>query len=214
MRACTSRYTFLLLLGVLGCTPSADVSPVVRDLSEDPEPPAADQAQFENNDDRRFGLFADKFAAALVAKNYEAAWKLGSSHLRQRITAQQLASAEQESFQKFGQPTKALTAGSVTSDRDELRNPADVTDAIDRVSVARSVGDIPASVPVELRRASVQIDVLRDPKTIPDYKAEPADTDSSDDDEAPRSYLTVVLVEEKGKLGVAHFWHRWPDILD
>lgn len=204
---------FLLILPAAGCKPIAE--PVIQvDAEVEEESGPADERQFESADDRRYALFADDFAKALAAKNYEATWKLGSSHLRERMSPQDLAAAEEKELAKYGQPTKALPATSVTSDREELRNPADVTDAIDRIGVARSVGDIPASVPVELRRASVQIDILRDPKTIPGFQAEPQDKESADEDEAPRSYLTVVLVEENGQLGVAHYWHRWPDMLD
>ena len=200
----------LLVALIGGCNQAATSD----EEDEDGATAAADEREFESADERRYALFADQFAAAVAQKDYPAAWKLGSSHLRSRTTAEQFAQTEQESLAKFGQPVKALPAGAVYSKREELLNPADVPDPVDRLIVVRAVGETPATVPVDLRRASVQVDILRDPKTVPGYTADDDAKTPPDEDEAPRSYLTVVLVEENGELGVAHYWHRWPDVLD
>ncbi len=77
------------------------------------------------------------------------------------------------------------------------------------------MGDLPDTVPVEIRKASIQMEVQRDPKTIPDLeKKSGMKIEELTPDDQPVSYLTVVLVKDNDRLAVAHYFHRWRNILD
>lgn len=165
---------------------------------------------------------ADAFAAALVRGDYPAAHALCSSHLRSRLSAEQIAEAERRSIAEFGKPTKVHPTEYVNTEADELAGPRhevpgeDALDAaIRKISAQRAVGDIPDAVPVSIRRGSIVVEVTRDPRTIPNFEADTGvSIDQLTGDDMPHSYLTMVLVEEDGQMRVAHYWHRWPDIGD
>lgn len=79
----------------------------------------------------------------------------------------------------------------------------------------RAVGEIPPSVPVPVRRASVRLEIERDPETIPDFQERTGfRPEEMTDQDRVVSYLTVVIIEESRTFGVAYYFHRWPDIWD
>jgi hypothetical protein len=176
------------------------------------------EVDFESPEVKRYCQFADRFARLLVDEKYDDAYALCCDDLRKLVTKEQFADARRKDRAKFGTPRKCPPSSAAETDRNILRGPEDVkaegdrlSQGIDKISAARAVGDMPRSIPFDIRRAGVQIDLEIDPRTVSKEETKGAELDADDE---VYSYLHVVVVEEKGELKVGHVWQRWPDILD
>lgn len=176
------------------------------------------ETTYESKEEERYCKFADRFARLLVDEKYEDAYTLCCADLRKLVTGEQFAEARRKDRAKFGTPRRCPPSGAAETDRNILRGPEDVkaegdqlSQGIDKISAARAVGDMPRSIPFDIRRASVQIDLEIDPRTVPKEQTRGAELDA---DAEVYSFLHVVVVEEQGELKVGYVWQRWPDILD
>lgn len=172
--------------------------------------------------ERDYSRLAKAFGQALVKGDYKTAHSLGSKDFQTRTSVDQLAEAEDKSFKEFGKPVKIADAEKPNTDANDLAGPnhtvageSPVDAGIRKLSARRAVGDLPDTVPVESRKASIQMEVQRDPRTIPDFeKKSGMKIEELTPDDAPASYMTVVLVKDNDRLAVAHYFHRWRNILD
>jgi hypothetical protein len=176
---------------------------------------------YQSSTEREYARLAYNFAKALQSGDYDAAYKLGSSHLQSRIKVADLERTETQSKKEFGLPLR-LYSDPVVNTTGDLKGPGhvpgskeNVTASLKNMKAMRAVGEIPESVPVGIRRASVRVEIERDPYTIPDFQSRTGITpDDLTDQDRVVSYLTAVIIEENRVLGVAYFYHRWPDIWD
>lgn len=177
-----------------------------------------EEISYESPEEQKYCRFADRFARLLVDEKYDDAYALCCDDLRKLVAREQFAEARRKDRATFGTPRKSVPSGGAEMDRNLLRGPEDVkadgdqlSQGIDKISAARAVGDMPRTIPFDIRRAGVQIELQIDPLSVP--KEATRGEELSPDDEVT-SYLHVVVVEEQGQLKVGHLWQRWPDILD
>ena len=159
---------------------------------------------FENAEEARYAKEGRPFAQAVAKQDFDAAYAMLSSHARSRMTSAEFKAIHLKAHADFFVPLAADKAYVVETDSHILSgevDPAgDRTDqAIDRISIERYVGDVPDNVPKFIRRAAL---------------AAPFYDKDKDDVDARACYLTFLLVEDEGKLKVAHFFYRWHDMLD
>jgi hypothetical protein len=188
----------------------------------DSEDDALVGGEYETPQEREYAKLALRFARVLANDDFAEACALGSSHFRTDMNVDALEAAEMKSRDSFGKPTRVFNGPAVNVDPADLAGPkkrvpgeSTLDASLRRMSASRAVGEIPDSVPLEIRKASVEVEIERDPRTIPDFEEK---TGMKPEEVTPEdrivSYLTVVIVEEQGTLGVAHYFHRWPDVWD
>lgn len=170
--------------------------------------------------EREYTRFAFEFAQALVTDDFQKAYRSASSHLQTDQTLEQFEAAEKKSREMFGVPLR-IFAGSVNTNPLDLAGPMKqaagetmLAASQRQVSAIRAVGEIPDDVPINIRKASVTLEIERDPSTIPEFEAQTGiNPERLTENDRIISYLTMVIVEE-GTLGVAYYFYRWPDIWD
>ena len=178
--------------------------------------------EYKTPQEREYAKLAMRFAQALVKDDFSAARAAGSRHLKSDLTIEQLETAEKKSREIFGAPLRIFPGRSVNTSPIELagpnqkwigENPLDAS--LRKMSASRAVGEMPDSIPRDIRKASVELEIERDPSSIPDFQEQTGlNPDDVTAEDRVISYLTVVLVEENETLGVAHFFYRWPDNWD
>lgn len=164
----------------------------------------ADDETFENPEEARYAKEGRPFAMAIFKQDFAAAYAMLSSHAKARMSPEEFKAFHVEAHEEHFVPFAADKAYVVETDSHILSgevDPAgDRTDqAIDRISIERYVGEVPDDVPKFIRRAAL---------------AAPFYDKDKDDVDARACYLTFLLVEDEGKLKVAHFFYRWHDMLD
>lgn len=177
---------------------------------------------YQSSTEREYARLAYNFAKALQSGDYDAAYKFGSSHLQSRIKVVELERTETQSKKEFGIPLRIYSDPGVNTNAEDLMGPQSVPGSKENVTAnlrnmkaMRAVGETPGSVPVAIRRASVRVEIERDPYTIPDFQLRTGITpDDLTDQDRVVSYLTCVIIEENRVPGIAYFYHRWPDIWD
>lgn len=178
--------------------------------------------EYKTATEREYARIAYQFAKSLQSGDSSTAYRLCSSHLQLRMKEAELDRSEAASKREFGIPVRIYTDPVVNTEPEDLAGPRSAAGGKDGIKsnlqnmkAMRAVGEIPASVPVEIRRASVRVEIERDPQTVPDFQER---TGLKPDELTPEdrvvSYLTAVVVEENRVLGVAYYYHRWPDIWD
>lgn len=165
---------------------------------------AADDENFENAEEARYAKEGRPFAQAIAKQDFAAAYAMLSSHAKARMSLAEFKAFHIEAHAEYFVPFAADKAYVVETDSHILSGEVDPTgdrtdQAIDRISIERYVDDVPDNVPKFIRRAAL---------AAPFY-----DKDKNDLD-ARACYLTFLLVEDEGKLKVAHFFYRWHDMLD
>jgi hypothetical protein len=157
-------------------------------------------------DEARAIAAARPFMEALVAQDHAKAYGFTSSHLRAATTQDAFAQKNGAAYASLGSPLRladlgaevdpAVLAGAENPTTDDA-----LEAAADRVLAQAALGDIPASVPASIRRASVSGNVVFG-------KAE------GEEGTDPFYVLTVVLVEDAGQLLVGHYFFREASMLD
>jgi len=214
-----------MLMAALAACCAASCAP-----SSDPSAKDPDQSAFtENADDgyasdqeREYARIGARFAALLMTGDYAAAHAMCSSHLRAQLTVEQMEVDEKSSQAEYGKPLRGVPWPAVNTDPDDLAGPKRISNAdspldasLQRMSASRAVGELPDSVPLEIRRASVEIQIERDPRTIPNFEEQTGlKPEVITDEDQVVSFLVAVIVEEDSGLKVAHYFHRWPDLWD
>lgn len=221
-----ARLLMACLVGLLGLAGCDDLmQPVGSSKSSSGSASSSDdESAHWTAAEKAYAKVAAEFAGAMAKGDHAAAHALGASYFKSAFPdAAALAKAEVATFEKFGKPTGTFHVASVNTDQEDLLGPdhevpgEEPLDAnIRKLGAHRAVGDIPASVPKVVRRASVVVEVVRDPRTIPDFDKKSRGEKAEDlkPEEYPRSYLTIVIVEEDGQPRIGYHFHRWPDILD
>jgi hypothetical protein len=182
-----------------------------------PETSNHPDVEYEAPADAKYCQFGDRFVALIAAGKFEDAYAMCSSHLTSKVSLEQFRADRQAEQAVYGVIQSVDPITYCETDENILRGPDDVRpsgdrveDGFNRLEAARSVGEISADVPFEIRRAALQATLLIDPTSVPDL-----DYEAGDEEELEvTSYLHLVIVEENGQLAVAHLWRRWPDILD
>ncbi|MET0556982.1 MAG: hypothetical protein ABW221_28335 [Vicinamibacteria bacterium] len=149
---------------------------------------------------------ARPFMEALVAQDQAKAYGFTSSHLRAAMTQDAFTQKNRAAYASLGTPLRLDNLGAEV-DPAVLAGPENPTGddelekAANRVLAHVALGDIPASVPASVRRASVSGNVV---------------FGKSEDEEGtdPFYVLTVVLVEDAGQLLVGHYFFREASMLD
>lgn len=156
-------------------------------------------------DEARAVAAARPFLEALVAQDHAKAYGFASSHLRARLTQEAFAQKNREAHASLGTPIRldnvgaevdpVILAGGQTGD-DELDK------AANRLLAATAIGDIPDSVPVSVRRASVSGNVVF------------GKSEDGEEGTDPFYVVTAVLVDDGGQLRVGHYFFRAASMLD
>jgi hypothetical protein len=220
MRPAVVPWVFAIVasIGLCGCNNSEQPKPAAarRPLDEELK------GKYSTPQEREYALLAYQFAKALQSGDYETAYKLGSSHLQSRMTVEELERQETQSKREFGIPLLIYSDPIVDQDAEDLAGPVRAAPGPDAVQsnirsmkAMRAVGEIPATVPVSIRKASVRVEIERDPATIPEFATRTGiDPQELTEEDRVVSYLTIVIIEESRTLGVAYYFHRLPDIWD
>ncbi len=178
--------------------------------------------EYRDPTEREYARMAYEFAKSLQSGDYSTAYNIGSSHLQSRMRVEDLERLESQSKREFGIPVRIFTDPVVNMDSNQLAGPRMSNSGqegdeskLRNMKSMRAVGEIPGSVPVGIRRASVRLEIERDPQTIPDFQERTGfRPDEMTEQDRIVSYLTVVIIEESRTLGFAYYFHRWPDIWD
>jgi hypothetical protein len=178
--------------------------------------------EYRTPTEREYARIAYQFAKSIASGDYSTAYGLGSGHLQSRMKEQELERLEALSRREFGMPVRIYADPVVNQNSSDLAGPQSSTSGKDAVEAnlgnmkaMRAVGEIPGSVRPEIRRASVRVEIERDPLTIPDFQQRTGFTpEQLTENDRVVSYLTVVIVEEFRTFGIAYYFHRWPDIWD
>ena len=149
---------------------------------------------------------ARPFMEALVAQDHAKAYGFTSSHLRAGMTQDAFTQRNRAAYTSFGSPLRLADLGAevdpaVLAGPESPAGDDELEKAANRVLAQVALGDIPASVPSSIRKASVSGNVVFG-------KAE--DEEGTD----PFYVLTVVLVEDAGQLLVGHYFFREASMLD
>lgn len=224
----------LLLAGLVACRPAegeAKKSSAAADGQEKIDPA-----------ERPFLDAARPFYTAVAAGKYAEAYGQLSSHARARMTAGQFKAAEDDAeaarlnatvhpavdaakfaelmrgtVQAYGIPIQLLDLAVFETDPKVLGGQA--TDAEDRIAALFAIGNMPASVPAAIRRASlrgklrVELSVAQLAEIAKAHEMTPEKL-KADPDFAPYVTLKVVLVEEAGALKVGYFEFVPPSMMD
>lgn len=182
----------VVAVGLVGCDPLGNST-------------AEDDEEFESAEEKRYAQAGRPFAEAIARGDYPAAYAMLSSHAKARVTPEAFAAEHDAARAEYFVPAASDPAYVLETDPLLLAGQIDPTaDQIDqafaRVDIARTIGDVPADVPTDIRKAAL---------SAPLY-----DVADPDEAEARCAYLTYLLVEENGQLAVAHWFYRWHDMLD
>lgn len=219
MRLACFRYLLcaLSIAAMAGCDAAEKKPSVVkRPLDEELT------GEYGNPTEREYARMAYEFAKSLQSGDYSTAYNIGSSHLQSRMRVEELERLESQSKREFGIPIRIFTDPVVNMDSSLLAGPR-MSDSghegdesqLRNMKSMRAVGEIPTSIPVGIRRASVRLEIERDPQSIPDFQERTGlRPDEMTEQDRVVSYLTVVIIEESRTFGVAYYFHRWPDIWD
>jgi hypothetical protein len=165
----------------------------------------SEKEEHYSKDEKPFVAAAQPFMAALVKQDHAAAYALLSSHAKAAMTLEQFTAANNKSFTELGTPISLGDIYGIETDKDVLAGPDHVTGAdnvekgVNRLLAFDAVGTMPDSIPAAIRRASIKGDIV--------FGKE------KEGDEL--SYIvTVVLVDDGGKLRVGHYWFRNRTMLD
>jgi len=185
-----------LLVGAFGCSKpgtQTEGGPPKTAKEEDP-------IRVDSDEERRYAVAAKPFLEAVARGDHAAAYALLSSHATKTATADQFHAAMDKAFEEFGKPIKLGSIYGVYTEREILKGAKHQKgeDDLDRVGnqmeASDAVGEMPDSIPLDIRRASVKGEMVFG-----------KDQDTGDD---LHYLLTAVLVEENGQLKVGHYWFR------
>jgi hypothetical protein len=207
---------FILSLGIcfilLGCGKSS-TSPEAKSEESKKE----EEIAFDTPEEKHSAQWGDRFIALWMKEDYVQLYQLCGTHIQQTSTLDQFTEQWKAEREKYGKAFRADRMRGVTGEKEILAGPnatvpnEDQLDKVGRVLVsADAVGDIPDSIPVDIRKASVRCEIHVDPKTIPQMEGDP----KIDPNEEAYYFLTLVTVEEQGQVRAGHFWLRWPGMLD
>jgi len=222
-----------LALAALGLTMTACGSG-----NQSSEAAKAEQAEQASPEEKKFAAAAEPFVKAVAARDYAAAYAQLSSHARSRMSLNQFspdtndtAYARNESqprsnvsAEDFAKWMTAVEAGhgqpsSVRQIHVFETDPKVLSGQGERLEVMFAIGAMPASVPADIRRASVrcQIKTTLSPDQLKQAATDLGTTPTElqkDPDFEPYFNLKVVLVEEEGALRIGYFEFLPPSILD
>ena len=156
-------------------------------------------------EERRLAEMARPFMEAVTKHDHEAAYRLLSSHLTRSLTLEQFRIDNESAFAELGRPLALGEVYGVETDPKILVGPEHATgegaldQAASKLQAADAVGAMPDSIPLAIRRASVKGRMV-------------IGKDESGDELA--YLLTVVLVEDAGRLRVGHYFFRPYNIFD
>lgn len=229
--ACVSA--LLLGISLVGCRPREAAAPAPAN--------SADAAEVDPKD-RPFLEAGRPFYTAIAAGDHAAAHALLSSHARARMTGLQFEAPEDEAAAaklaaavhpavdapKFGQLLQATIRAYGTPKRvaeldvfetDPQVLSGQATAVEDRIGAMFAIGNMPATIPAAIRRASLrgQLKVELAPAQLAAIAQAHETTPEklqADPDFAPYVTLKVVLVEEGGALRVGYFEFLPPSLFD
>jgi hypothetical protein len=192
-------------------------------------------------EEKKFVAAAEPFVKAIAARNYAAAYVQLSSHARARMSLNQFVPEENDaayaknesqprmnvSAEEFAQLMKGVEMkhgqpGSVREIHLFEADPKVLSgqgEKLEKLEVMFAIGAMPASIPADIRRASVrcQIKTTLSPEQLKqaakDLRTTAAEL-QKDPDFQPYFNLKVVLVEEAGALRVGYFEFLPPSMLD
>lgn len=240
------KVSALFLLGLLltGCGKSSQDS----DAPASQKSPAKKQdASMEDDKDatpeqRRYLVAAKPFALAIANRKYEDAYALLSSHAKARMSLNQFSPDDNEA--KFAQNEKNPVSNVTVEKFRELMKTAEdrfgtprsldhlsvySTDAailsrrgkekLDAVDSMFAIGNMPESVPADIRRASLRGKILTQlsPQELEKIAKQEGTTVAElqkNPDFEPYFTIKIVLVEEEGQLKVGYFEFLPPGIVD
>jgi hypothetical protein len=185
---------------------------------------------------------AKPFAEAIAARDYRKAYEYLSSHARARVSPSQFVAPEDDAKGKrneaaavqnltaekfaqmlgptekeYGTPTKLLDLDVFSTDPTVLGGNAKSVE--DKLDAMFAIGMMPATVPADIRKASVRskLMVQLSPEQLAAaakaYQVTPEKL-KADPDFKPYLNLKIVLVQEAGALKVGYFEFLPPGILD
>jgi hypothetical protein len=189
-------------------------------------------------EEKKYLAAADPFLKALAARNYEQAYAQLSSHARARmsssqfvpvddprtkrsrqpsislnVTIQDFATLMQRVEKEHGLPNEVKQAHVFSTDPAVLSGKGELLDSM------FAIGEMPASIPAGIRRASIrcQIGTKLTPEQLQQAAKDARMTPEQllkIDDFAPYFNLKFVLVEEQGALRIGYFEFMPPSIFD
>jgi hypothetical protein len=192
--------------------------------------------------ERPFYDAAKPFAEAIAGGDYSKAYGFLSSHAKARMSPNQFvaptddatalrnekAAVQNVSAEKFaqmltatekayGKPSKMLNLAVFSTDPAALSGKAQ--SGLDKLDSMFAIGMMPASIPADIRKASVRGKVKVDlsPVQLADAAKEQQTTPDklkSDPDFQPYFTIKIVLVQESGALKVGYFELLPPGIMD
>ena len=219
---------------ISGCGQKSEtVSVAAKEAALDAEVKAAERPYFDA---------AKPFAEAISARDYAKAYGYLSSHAKARMSRNQFVAPEDDNAYKkneasvsvnpgpeefarlmnatekeYGKPSKLSVLDVFSTDRVVLSGKATSTE--DKLEAMFAIGMMPASVPADLRRASLRSKVaveLSSEQLAESAKALQMSPEKlkADPDFQPSVTLKMVLVEEAGALKVGYFEFLPPGIWD
>ncbi len=231
---CIAGVAIFLALGTSGCGErgeSAGSGRAEKALGADVKP--AERPYFDAG---------RPFLDAIAARDYRKAYDLLSSHAKARMSPSQFVAPENEAThnrneaaavrdvaleqfsemmaateKRYGKPSKLIELDVFSTDPAALSGKATAPE--DKLESMFAIGMMPASIPAELRKASLRGKLLAElsPEQL-DAAAKaqqtPPQTLQSDPDFQPYLNVKLVLVEDSGQLKIGYFEFLPPSILD
>lgn len=204
-------------------------------------PPQAEQSESSEDltAEEKTALAAAKpFLNAIAARDHAAAYQQLSSHAKARMSLNQFvvpsddAAADaneanalvnptpddfltllSKAFNHYGSPAKIISSDVMSTDPKELAGKGDA------METAFTIGLMPDSIPVDIRKAAVRSQIgvtlpAAQLKEIADKEGVSVEELQKNEDFAPYCNLKVVLVEEGGALKVGYFEFTPPSMWD
>lgn len=205
---------------------------------DSPKEEIAEETESLTPEEKTIQAAAKPFLDAVAAGDYPAAHAQLSSHAKAQMSLSQfiqptdeaahvanqkkaVQNASAQDFQAFaakvateyGVPAKVISSDQIELDTDILQGKGDAIES------AFSIGLIPETVPVQIRKGAVraQLGVKLAPgklKEIADQEGVAVEELEKSEDFAPYCNLKVVLVEEGGELKVGYFEFTPPSMWD
>ena len=233
------RFAVLIFVGFVfaGCGKS--------NQNADSSTSAADSAKGETSatpEQRRYLDAAKPFAVAIANRKYDEAYALLSSHAKARMSLNQFSPENDEArfavheknpetnvtVEKFrelmgkaedrhGAPRSVKNLSVFSTDTDILnRRGKEKLDAVDSMF---AIGNMPESIPADIRRASLRGTIVTQlsPQELEKIAKEEGTTVAElekNPDFEPYCTVKIVLVEEAGQLKVGYFEFLPPGIMD
>jgi hypothetical protein len=218
-------------LAVVGCEK-------VRDLQARAKAPAQEEENTVPPEERKYLAEARPFIDAIVARNYEQAFGLLSSHAKSRLSPNQFVPAEDDAQFRRGEANAVMNAtladftafmGKVERWHGQPHalkhsyvqsiDQAVLSGGGDKLDAMFSIGNMPSSIPTHIRRASVRCQVgvklsaAKMQQIAQAHGVSVAELEK-DTDFSPYFNLKLVLVEEEGALRVGYFEFLSPSMFD